>query len=212
MRYTKVGAVMLGSMVLLASALEAQRVPRSTPITITRGEFSVAPFGGYLVQQSFLEGPLNTSLGTVNAPLFGVQASLPLTPGSSIIGTVGYASGDLEVGAPFLGGVSIGNSDTWVFDAAVELRGDMARFKPFAQLGGGALYRKVGVLGVTADATDFMVSGGVGADVPLTSNIAIRFMAKDHYGKADFGSLGNFEAKTNDLHTFALSAGLRFAF
>ncbi|MGH7467356.1 MAG: hypothetical protein ACRENP_05155 [Longimicrobiales bacterium] len=214
MRTAFVIAAGLGASLVGAPALEAQRGP-SSPIVITRGEFAISPFAGYLVSQSFIEGPLNTRVGSVNAPLFGAQASLPLAPNASLIGTIGYSSGDLEVGAPILGGVSIGDSDTWVFDASVELRAPSfgaGRFVPFAHLGGGALHRRLGVLGITADATDFMVSGGLGADIPISSSMAIRLLAKDHYGKADFGSLGSLEAKTNDLHTLALSAGLRIAF
>jgi hypothetical protein len=214
MRSALVVVAGLGATLLAASAAHAQR-GTSSPIVITRGEFAIAPFAGYLVSQSFIEGPLNTRLGSVNAPLFGVQASLPLAPSAALIGTIGYSSGDLEVGAPIIGGVSVGESDTWVFDASVELRAPnfgMGRFVPFAHLGGGALHRRLGVLGFSADATDFMVSGGVGADIPLSSSMAIRLMAKDHYGKADFGNLGSLEAKTDDLHTLALSAGLRIAF
>jgi hypothetical protein len=37
-------------------------------------------------------------------------------------------------------------------------------------------------------------------------------MAKDHYGKADFGSLGELRARTKDIHSLALTGGIRFAF
>jgi hypothetical protein len=205
----------LGAVLVSASGVEAQFRSSQSPIVVTRGEFAVTPYAGYLISQNFIEGPLNTSLGSVNAPLFGVQASLPLAPNASLIGTVGFSSGDLEVGAPIIGGVSVGDSDTWLFDASVELRAPNfggGRFVPFAQLGGGALHRRLAVLGVSADATDFMVSGGLGADIPVSSSMGIRLLAKDHYGKADFGDLGTLEARTDDLHTLALSAGLRISF
>ncbi|HSL70303.1 MAG TPA: hypothetical protein VK864_08680 [Longimicrobiales bacterium] len=216
MRSILVGAAVFSAVLVAAQSSEAQ-IPRSTPISVTRGSFAVAPYAGYLISESFIEGPLNTSLGTVNAPVYGVQASLPLAPSFSLVGTVGYASGDLEVGLPVLGGIAVGNSDTWVLDAAVELRPDGweeqgKRFIPVVHLGGGALNRKLEVLGVSASTTDFMVSAGLGADFPLTSNMSIRIMAKDHYGKADFGSVGQFSAKTDDLHTVALSGGLRISF
>jgi hypothetical protein len=148
--------------------------------------------------------------------MYGVQASLPLAPSASIVGTIGYSSGDLKVGVPILGGVSVGNTNTWVFDAAVELRPESwaakSPFIPVAQLGGGAIRREVGVLSASRSTTDFMVSGGLGADFPLARNISMRVMAKDYYGKADFGTLGPLTAKTKDLHTLGLTGGVRIAF
>ncbi len=216
MRSTLLTTALLAA-VTLGSGNAAAQTPRSSSIFVTRGEFSVAPFGGYLVSQKFIEGPLNTSLGVVSSPLYGLQASLPLAPGASLVGSLGYANGDLEVGIPFLGGVGIGSSNTWVFDASVELRLDSwaesgKRFVPLAQLGGGAFRRELTVAGFSARTTDFMVSGGVGADFPIMNNLAIRIMGKDHYGKADFGTLGPISAKTDDLHTLAITAGLRIAF
>jgi hypothetical protein len=140
---------------------------------------------------------------------------MPLAPTASIVGTVGYGSGDLEAGIPIVGGVSIGSTNTLLLDASVELRLESSqrnRFVPVFQLGGGMIRREVSILGVTADATDFQVSGAVGADLPLASNISLRLLAKDHYGKADFGTVGPLEAKTNDLHTVALTGGVRISF
>ncbi len=100
MRSTIMTAALLGAVGLSAGAVSAQSKPTVSSIMVTRGEFSVTPLGGYLVSQKFVEGPLNSSLGVVNAPLYGVQASLPLAPSASLVGTLGYASGDLEVGIP----------------------------------------------------------------------------------------------------------------
>src|SRR5262245_50084463 len=156
-----------------ASSVAAQ-VPHSSSITITRGDFSISPYVGYLVSQKFIDGPFNSTLGTVSAPMYGVQASLPLAPSASLVGAIGYSSGDLRVGVPILGGVSVGNTNTWVFDASVELRATgwgTGGFVPVAELGGGALRREVSIANVSASTTDFMVSGGLGADIPLSSNI-----------------------------------------
>ena len=216
MRARIVGATVLGTLVFSVGVGEAQGRREST-ISVNRGSFAIVPFGGYLIGENFVEGPLNTSLGGVGAPLYGAQLSFPLAPGVSLVGTAGYASGDLEVGVPLLGGLSIGDNRTMVFDGSVELRPDSweadgKRFIPIVQFGGGAMHRELSVMGVTAKSTDFMVSGGLGADMPLSSNMAIRVMAKDYYGKADFGSVGPLTAKTKDLHTLGLSAGLRFSF
>lgn len=192
-----------------AGAAEAQ-----SPISVNRGNFAVTPYAGYLVSQSFLEGPLNSTLGIQSAPMYGAQVSLPLAPAASIVGTIGYGAGDLEAGVPIVGGVSVGKTNTLLLDASVELRleNSQSRVVPVFQLGGGVLRREVTILGVNADATDFQVSGALGFDMPVASNIAVRIMAKDHYGKADFGSVGPLEVKTRDLHTVALTGGVRIAF
>lgn len=216
------GDAMMRSTIFTASALAAltfvgvaeAQLPRSSAISVNRGSYAIAPYAGYLVSQTFFDGPLNTSLGIQSAPVYGAQVSMPLAPTASIVGTIGYGSGDFEAGIPIIGGISIGKSNTLLLDAAVELRleGPRRGFVPVFQLGGGAIRREVTILGITADATDFQVSGAVGGDMPLSSNIALRLMAKDYYGKADFGSVGELEAKTNDLHTVTLTGGLRIAF
>lgn len=197
----------------IAGAAEAQS-PRSSAIGVNRGAFAITPYAGYLVSQNFFEGPLNATLSIQGSPVYGAQLSLPLAPAASIVGTVGYGSGDLEAGIPIIGGVSLGKTNTLLLDASVELRLENpgSRMIPVFQLGGGAVRREVTILGVTADATDFQVSGGIGVDMPLAPNIAVRVMAKDHYGKADFGSVGDLTARTDDLHTVALTGGVRIAF
>ena len=209
LRFTVSVTTMLAVLVLNATGAAAQR---SSAITMSRGEFAIVPYGGYLLTENFIDGPLETSIGAVGAPLFGVQASLPLAPGASLVGSVGYADGDLEIGLPVLGGISIGQTNALVLDAAVELRARGTRFSPLLQLGGGAIRREVTVAGISASSTDFQVSGGIGADLPITNNIALRLMAKDHYGKSDFGGLGELRARTKELHNLALMAGLHLSF
>ena len=201
------------ALVGLVAAEPVRAQSRSSDISITRGQFAVAPFGGYLLSQRFIDGPLGTTLDVASAPMYGAQLSMPLAPSASIIGTVAHASGDLEAGLPIIGGIAFGETTTTVFDASVELRLDNgARFVPLIQLGGGATRREVTVSGVSSSTTDFQVSGGIGADFPITSNIALRLLARDYYGKADFGSIGDLEAKTDDLHAVAFTGGLRIAF
>jgi hypothetical protein len=207
--------ILYASALALACAGSAEAQSRSSAISVNRGSFAIAPYAGYLVAQNFFDGPLNTTLGITSSPVYGAQVSMPLAPTASIVGTVGYGSGDLEAGIPIVGGVSIGSTNTLLLDASVELRLESSqrnRFVPVFQLGGGVIRREVSILGVTADATDFQVSGAVGADLPLASNISLRLLAKDHYGKADFGTVGPLEAKTNDLHTVALTGGVRISF
>ena len=200
-----------------ASGAAAQRP--SSPISVNRGAFAITPYAGYLVSQDFFDGPLNTSLGIQSSPVYGAQLSMPLAPTAAIVGTIGYGTGDFEAGIPIIGGISLGESSTLLMDASVELRLERAgmRMVPVFQLGGGAVRREVTILGMTADATDFHVSGAIGVDMPLARNIAVRLMAKDHYGPADFGSIdvpgiGTLSARADDLHAVALTGGVRIAF
>ena len=209
MRFALSAAALVTALAVTATETQAQK---SSAITIDRGSFAVVPFGGYLLTQPFLEGPVSTSLTVVSSPLYGLQASLPLAPSASLVGAIGYASGDLEVGVPVLGGISIGNSTALLMDGSVELRGSVGRFMPFVQLGGGAIRRELSVAGISRSTTDFQVSGGLGADIPIAGNFALRLLAKDHYGKADFGTFGELRARTKDIHSLALTGGVRFAF
>lgn len=214
MRSKLPSALAVLALALSVQQANAQRPVRSSAISVTRGNFAVAPYAGYLVSQTFFEGPLNTKLSVQSSPLYGVQVSLPLAPSASLIGGIAHASGDLDAGLPIIGGISVGTTATTLMDASVELRLESFRasFIPVLQLGGGATHRKVTVAGVDASTTDFQVSGGLGADFPLSRTLSLRILAKDYYGKADFGSLGPLTAKTEDLHAVALTGGLRIAF
>jgi hypothetical protein len=207
----------LAALVLTADPAQAQVVARNT-VSVSRGSFELEGFGGYLLTQKFIDGPFGTNIGMVNAPMYGVHAGLPLAPGASLVGTIAYASGNLQAGLPIIGGISVGNTEAYIYDASVQLRADTwekrpgVKFIPLAQLGAGAMHRNVTVAGFTAKATNFEVSGGLGADIPMTRDLALRLMAKDYYAKADFGSLGSLQADTKYVHSLALTGGLRYTF
>ena len=207
--------VLAGLMGLAAAgSAEAQAPHRSSDISIARGSFAVTPFAGYLLSQRLVDGPLGSTLDLESAPVYGVQVSLPLAASASLVGTIAHSSSDLGARMPILGGVSFGTATTTVFDAAAELRlaGNASRFVPLVQLGGGAIRRELTVQGVSAATTDFTVSGGLGADVPISRSLSIRLLARDHYGKADFGSIGSLEASTDDMHAVSLTGGVRLTF
>jgi hypothetical protein len=206
------------AVLLMSAAAHGQAVPGESRISIGRGQFDLEPFAGYLVSQNFLDGPFGTTIGSMGATFYGVKVGVPLAPNGSLVGTIAYADGSLEAGLPIIGGISFGSSETYVYDVGVELRaGNMLRgrgmrFIPFAQLGGGAIHRRLTVSGVSAKGTNFEMSGALGADIPVMRNVAVRVMAKDYWGKADFGSLGPLDAKTKELHTVALTGGVRVTF
>lgn len=209
LRHTLAVSALMAGLALTPADIHAQTGARGA---VGGGGFAVVPYGGYLISESFIEGPLDTSLGAVSAPLFGVQASVPLAAAVSLIGSVGYASGNLEVGVPLLGGFSFGASNALLMDAGVELSAPRGALRPILQLGAGAIRREVSVAGLSTTTTDMHVTGGIGADVPLAAGVALRLMAKDHYGKADFGSIGDFSASTRELHNVVLSGGLHISF
>src|SRR5437870_12030034 len=92
-------ALTLSLAALGATNLRAQAVAAQC-CAVSRGAFEVEGFGGYLITQSFINGPFNTALGSTSSSIYGVQAGLPLAPGAALIGTIGYASGDLKAGLP----------------------------------------------------------------------------------------------------------------
>ena len=69
---------------------------------------TLTPYAGYLITGNWYDGPVGTSISTTNAPTVGVQGSIPLARGISLVGNLAYASGDLRIGLPLLGGVNVG--------------------------------------------------------------------------------------------------------
>ncbi|MBL0890681.1 MAG: hypothetical protein IBJ19_08705, partial [Gemmatimonadaceae bacterium] len=69
---------------------------------------TLTPYAGYLITGNWYDGPVGTSISTTNAPTVGVQGSIPLARGLSLVGNLAYASGDLRIGLPLLGGVNVG--------------------------------------------------------------------------------------------------------
>ncbi len=198
---------------LVAAPVQAQQ--RSSNIFVNRGDLEVTGYAGYLFTGHFANGPLNTSLGSGNGAIYGGQIALPLSPNASLVGGIGYSTGDLRANAPLIGGVSVGTSTAWIYEGDLQLRaapqtnGTMMGFAPLIQIGAGAIHRNLSAAGLSATSTDFAINGGVGVDFTVTPGIALRLMAKDYIGKASFNS---GLATTNTLNNVALDAGVRFSF
>ena len=73
---------------------------------------SLTPHAGYLITGSIFDGPWGTNVSASNAPMIGAQATIPLTSGIALVGSAAYASGDLQVGLPVLGGLNVGTAKT----------------------------------------------------------------------------------------------------
>ena len=98
---------------LLTAPLEAQ--------TARLGSFGITPYAGYMKFGNLVNGPLGTSVRGAGGPVFGAEATVGVTRGLALVGNVAYASSDLEVGVPVVGGLSFGRSSALLYDAALRL-------------------------------------------------------------------------------------------
>jgi hypothetical protein len=173
----------------------------------------VTPYAGYMLFGDFIEGPIGTSIGNAGGALFGAQIGVGLTPNVALVGNVARASGDIDLGIPFLDGLTIGSSSAWMFDGAVQLAVPLAgsAFRPFVQLGAGAMRHSV-TIGLSTDATNVVGTLGAGADIGLARNIGLRLMAKDYIGRFDVREATTIDYKPDIAHNIGLSAGLKIAF
>lgn len=208
----------LAASVLAALPLAAQR-PVRTAATAPAKVAHVTPYVGYMKFGSYLNGPFGTDVRNANGPVYGAQLGLNMSPSIALIGNVGYASSNLEVGVPVLGGINVGSSSVLLYDANVELSmpsmGGAAggtSIRPFLQAGAGAITAKVTNRLLSVDGTSFAGNAGVGADVSLGQSLGVRLMAKDYVSRFDFKEVSGFSLNNDWSHNIALSAGLRLSF
>jgi hypothetical protein len=146
--------------------------------------------------------------------VYGAQLGLRLAPGIALVGNVARASGDLKVGIPIVGGVSVGETTAWMFDGGLQLGVPLpARaLTPFLQVGAGAIRQEVAVGPVDTKSTSFAGNVGLGADIAVAPNIALRLMAKDYIAKFDMKEATTLDLDGELAHNFALTAGVRIGF
>ncbi len=205
--------VLTGSMagcILFAAPLAAQQAS-------TQPFFSVTPYVGYMVFGDFLEGPVGSTLSNANGVVYGAQLGVNLSKNVALVGNVARASADLEVGIPFVGGVSVGNNSAWLFDGGIQLSAPLGGLSalpitPFVQVGAGAIRHEIDNALLKTDATNFAFNAGVGADIAFGRNLGLRLMAKDYIGKFDFEEASQLDVEGKQAHHWALSAGLKLGF
>ena len=191
----------------VVAPLEAQRA--------AAGSLGITPYAGYMKFGNLASGPLGTSLRNGGAAVYGAELSLGLAPSLALVGNVAYSQPDLQIGAPILGGISVGQSSVLLYDAALRLRvptGGVLPLSPFVQAGAGAIRQSVTVSPVSTHETNFAYNVGAGADVAIAPRLGLQLMAKDYIGKFDAKEATGINVNTKTTHNWALSAGLRLGF
>jgi hypothetical protein len=198
-------------------ALAQRRTPYPTrPAASARPALiELTPYAGVVRFGTLAEGPLGSSLRPALAPVGGAQAAVHLTPALSLVGNVAYGRGDLQVGVPLLGGLDIGGTSAWLYDAGLEyaLRAtEGSPIVPFVQAGGGAITQRLSVGPLATTRTNAAFNAGAGVDIALGRGVGVRLLAKDYVGRFDAGQVGDLRLRGDVAHNLAFTAGLRLAF
>lgn len=205
---------------LVVPAIVAAAVYVAAPLQAQSQSVSsieIAPYAGYMMFGDFLTGPLGTRLSSANGAVYGAQLSLGLTKNIALVGNLAHAQPNLQVGIPFLGGISVGQSSIWMYDGGVQLslplhENSAMPIVPFVQVGAGAMRYDVNVASLQTQATNFAYNVGAGADIAFGRNVGLRLMAKDYIGKLDMQQATSLDLQSQTAHNWALSAGLKFGF
>lgn len=187
----------------------------TTPLAAQRSSgpsFGITPYAGYIKFGNLVSGPLGTSIRNGASGVYGAEAQLGFNSAISLVGNVAYSQPDLEIGAPLIGGVSVGRSSVLLYDAALRLRVPVTAglpISPFVQGGAGAIRQSVDLGPASTHSTNFAYNVGAGADVALAPRVGLQLMVKDYIGKFDAREATAINLDTKTSHNWALSAGLR---
>ena len=195
--------------VLAAGALAGLAL--TSPLAAQSG-FQLTPYAGYMKFGNLASGPFNTSLRNSGSAVYGAEATFGLTRGIALVGNLAYSRPSLEIGAPILGGVSVGHGSVLLYDAALRLRLPTAGalpISPFVQGGVGAVRQSFDLGPIGTHATNTAYNVGAGADIAIAPRLGLQLMAKDYIGKFDAREATAIDVKTRTTHNWAVSAGLR---
>ncbi|MEO6057552.1 MAG: outer membrane beta-barrel protein [Gemmatimonadales bacterium] len=190
----------------------------ATPLAAQRSagpSFGITPYAGYMKFGTLVSGPFGTSVRNAGAAVYGAEAELGLTRGIALVGNVAYSEPGLEIGAPLLGGLSVGRSSVLLYDAALRLRVPLTGglpVSPFVQGGAGAVRQSFDLGPVSTRSTNIAYNVGAGADVAIGSRLGLQLMVKDYIGKFDARQATAVGVDARTTHNVALSAGLRLGF
>jgi hypothetical protein len=188
----------------------------TTPLAAQRSagpSFGITPYAGYMKFGNLISGPFGASVRNAGAAVYGAEATLGLTNGIALVGNVAYSQPGLQIGAPVIGGVSVGRSSVLLYDAALRLRVPVGTgglpISPFVQGGAGQVRQSVDIGPVATHATNFAYNIGAGADVTIAPRLGLQLMVKDYIGKFDAREAAAVNVDTKTTHNWAVSAGLR---
>jgi hypothetical protein len=187
----------------------------TTPLAAQRSagpSFGITPYAGYMKFGNLVSGPFGTSVRNAGAAVYGAEATLGLTNAIALVGNVAYSQPGLEIGAPLIGGVSVGRSTVLLYDAALRLRMPVAGglpISPFVQGGAGAVRQSLDIGPASTHSTNFAYNVGAGADVTIGRRLGLELMVKDYIGKFDARGATALNVDTKTTHNFAVSAGVR---
>jgi hypothetical protein len=204
-------------LLIAAAAIASAATPAFAQSPGSGTVFHLSPYAGYMVFGNDLDGPLGTSLTNAPGMMYGTQLGLSLSPNLSLVGNIGYTTSSVQVGVPFLGGISVGSSSELIYDADLEYdfgggKAGSLPISPFVQAGVGAMQYSVNESVLQTSATNPAVNGGIGADVTLSKGIALRLLAKDYVGKFNFQQATGLDLSGQTANNFAFTAGLRLDF
>jgi opacity protein-like surface antigen len=174
--------------------------------------FGLTPYAGYMKFGNLVSGPFGTSIRNSAAAVYGAEAQVGLGSAIALVGNVAYSQPGLEIGAPLIGGVSVGRSSVLLYDAALRLRVPVTAglpISPFVQGGAGAVRQSFDLGPASTHATNFAYNVGAGADLALAPRLGLQLMVKDYIGKFDAQEATSINVNTKTTHNWAVSAGLR---
>jgi hypothetical protein len=180
----------------------------ATPLEAQSG-FGITPYAGYMKFGNLMDGPLGTSVGGAAGPVYGAEATLRIAPGLALVGNLGYANTDLDVGLPVVGGLSLGKSSALLYDAGLRLSVPLLPLRPFVQAGAGAMRQEIEIAGVGTRSTNFAYNLGAGVEVPIAPRLGLQLMAKDYIGKFDAREATSVNVDAETAHNWTVSAGVR---
>lgn len=190
----------------------------TTPVAAQRASgpsFGITPYAGYMKFGNLVSGPFGTTLHNGGSAVYGAEATLGLTHAVALVGNLAYSQPNLQIGAPIVGGVSVGRSSVLLYDAALRLRVPLTGglpISPFVQGGAGGIRQSFDLGPASTHSTSVAYNVGAGADVAIAPRLGLQLMVKDYIGKFDAQEAAGINANTKTTHNVALSAGLRLGF
>lgn len=196
------------AVVLAPGMLAAQRAP-----TVAR----ITPYVGYMTFGNYLNGPIGTRISNQSTAVYGTELAIDVAPNVALVGNIGYADSNIQVGLPIIGGLSIADSKILMYDGGVQLRLPATTalgtgLIPFVQGGAGAMRYEVRTGPLKTNATNFAGNIGAGLDVQLSRAIGVRGMVKDYIGKFDFQQATSLNLHNNVAHNVVYGVGLNLGF